>query len=154
MNDFVELIEPKYKLAICELYHPYFHGDLNDEDNKVKNYLYNSYLCAYTIEEDELYDLYPWRSHERPWGLPLERSWPDVKHPSIRNYHNIVKKYALEIVQMIHINTGHQMCIPKTFWLKIIQRKYKNHYKKIQERIRRTKHPKALLQRQITGKRF
>lgn len=154
MNDFVELIEPKYKLAICELYHPYFHGDLNDEDNKVKNYLYNSYLCEYTVEVDELYDLYPWRSHERPWGLPLERSWPDVKHPSIRNYHNIVKKYALEIVQMIHINTGHQMCIPKTFWLKIIQRKYKNYYKKLQERIRRAKHPKALFKRQITGKRF
>ena len=154
MNDFVELIEPKYKLAICELYHPYFHGDLNDEDNKVKNYLYNSYLCAYTIEEDELYDLYPWRSHERPWGLPLERSWPDVKHPSIRNYHNIVKKYALEIVQMIHINTGHQMCIPKTFWLKIIQRKYKNYYQKLQERIRRAKQPQALFKRQITGKRF
>ena len=154
MNDFVELIEPKYKLAICELYHPYFHGDLNDEDNKVKNYLYNSYLCAYTIEEDELYDLYPWRSHERPWGLPLERSWPDVKHPSIRNYNHIVKKYALDIVQMIHLNTGHQMCIPKTFWLKIIQRKYKNYYKKLQERIRRAKHPKALFKRQITGKRF
>ena len=64
------------------------------------------------------------------------------------------KKYALEIVQMIHINTGHQMCIPKTFWLKIIQRKYKNYYKKLQERIRRAKHPKALFKRQITGKRF
>ena len=32
MNDFVELIEPNYKLAICELYHPYFHGHINDED--------------------------------------------------------------------------------------------------------------------------
>ena len=69
-------------------------------------------------------------------------------------YNHIVKKYALDIVQMIHLNTGHQMCIPKTFWLKIIQRKYKNYYKKLQERIRRAKHPKALLRRQITGKRF
>ena len=155
MNEFVDVIESDYQLAICELYHPYFHGDINDEDNSFKNYLYNSYLCAYAIEDGELYDqdLYP-SGNEGPWGLSRERLWPDVKHPSIRNYHNIVKKYKLEIVQMIYLNTGHQICIPKTFWLKIIQRKYKNYYKKLQERILRTKHPKALLRRQITGKRF
>ena len=155
MNDFVELIEPNYQLAICELYHPYFHGDINDEDNSFKNYLYNSYLCAYTIEEGELYDqdIYPSRN-EGPWGLSSERLWPKVKHPSIRNYHHIVKKYALDIVQMVYLNTGHHICIPKTFWLKILQRKYKNYYKKLQERIRQAKHPKALLRRQITGKQF
>jgi len=155
MNEFVELIEPDYQLAICELYHPYFHGDLNDDDNILKNYLYNSYLCAYAIEDGELYDqdLYP-MDNAGPWGLSRERLWPDVKHPSIRNYYNIVKKYKLEIVQMIYLNTGHQICIPKTFWLKIIQRKYKNYYKKLQERIVRAKHPKALLRRQITGKLF
>ena len=36
-----------------------------DEDRQtVKNYIYNSYLCAYTIEDDEMYDdqdLYPTR---------------------------------------------------------------------------------------------
>ena len=155
MNEFVDVIEPDYQLAICELYHPYFHGDLNEEDNKLKNYIYNSYLCAYTIEDGELYDqdIYPSRN-EGPWGLSRERAWPDVKHPSIRNYNHIVKKYALDIVQMIHLNTGHQMCIPKTFWLKIIQRKYKNYYKKLQKRIRQAKHPKALMRRQITGEQF
>ena len=30
-------VEPQYELAICELYHPYFHGDLNDEPNNTKN---------------------------------------------------------------------------------------------------------------------
>ena len=132
MNDFVELIEPDYQLAICELYHPYFHGDLNDDDTILKKYLYNSYLCAYAMEDGELYDqdLYP-VDNAGPWGLSRERMWPDVKHPSIRNYHNIVKKYKLDIVQMIYLNTGHQICIPKTFWLKIIQRKYKNYYKKL-----------------------
>ncbi len=86
MNDFVELIEPDYQLAICELYHPYFHGNLNDDDNILKNYLYNSYLCAYAIEDGELYDqdLYP-SGNGGPWGLSRERLWPDVKHPSIRN---------------------------------------------------------------------
>ena len=45
MNEFVDVIEPDYQLAICELYHPYFHGDLIDEDNSLKNYLYNSIVC-------------------------------------------------------------------------------------------------------------
>jgi|TARA_R110002074_G_C12174534_1_gene632562 hypothetical protein len=155
MNDFVDLIEPNYQLAICELYHPYFHGTINDDNIAFKKYLYNSYLCFSTIDRAELYDqeLYP-TDNTGPWGLSIERMWPNVKHPSIRNYSNIVKKYKLEIVQMVYLNTGHHICIPKTFWLKVFQRKYKKHYKKLQERIRRAKHPKALFQRQLTGKRF
>ena len=35
------------------------------------------------------------------------------------------------------------MCIPKTFWLKIIQRKYKKYYKELQKRIQRAKNPKV-----------
>lgn len=155
MYNFINIIEPQYKLAICELYHPYFHGNINDDNIVLKNYIYNSYLCFYIIGNDELYDqdLYP-TDNTGPWGLNRRRRWSDVNHPSIRNYYNIVKNYKLEIVQMIYLNTGHQICIPKTFWLKIIQRKYKNYYKKLQERIRRAKHPKALFKRQITGKRF
>jgi len=29
-------VEPQYELAICELYHPYFHGDLDMKTNKQK----------------------------------------------------------------------------------------------------------------------
>jgi len=43
------------------------------------------------------------------------------------------------------------MCIPKTFWLKIFQRKYKKYYKELQKRIERAKHPKVLMRRQLTG---
>jgi len=148
MNEFVDVIEPHYQLAICELYHPYFHGDLNDEDNTLKNYIYNSYLCTYAIEKEYLYDQ---TLYGTPWLMSRTRFCPT--HPSIRNY-NILKEYKLEIVQMIYLNTGHQLCIPKTFWLKIIQRKYKKYYKELQTRILLAKHPKALLRRQITGKRF
>ena len=153
MNDFIDFIAPRYKLAICELYHPDFHGHLNN-NNDVTKYVYNSYLCAYTLENDEIYDLdlYP-TNNVGPWGLSTERIWPNITHPTIRNYANIVKKYKLDIVQMVYLNTGHHLCILKTFWLKIIQRKYKTYFKNLQMRINRAKHPKTLLQRQMTGKR-
>lgn len=152
MEELVDVIEPEYQLAICELYHPYFHGDIVDETEVVKNYIYNSYLCAYTIEDDEMYDedLYP-TDNSGPWGLRQERIWPEVAHPTIRNYRNIVRQYQLDIVQPIYLSTGHMMCIPKTFWLKIIQRKYKKYYKELQKRIQRAKNPKVLLRRQVTG---
>jgi hypothetical protein len=152
MEELVDVIEPEYQLAICELYHPYFHGNIVDETDTVKNYIYNSYLCAYTIENDEMYDddLYP-TDNSGPWGLRQERIWPEIEHPTIRNYRNIVRQYQLDIVQPIYLSTGHMMCIPKTFWLKIIQRKYKKYYKELQKRIQRAKNPKVLLRRQITG---
>ncbi len=155
MDEFVDTVEPGYKLAISELYHPYFHGGINDDDELFKNYLYNSYLCAYTIEGSELYDpdLYP-SDNAGPWGLSRERMWPEVAHPSIRNYRNIIRKYKLDIVQIIYLNTGHEICIPKTFWLKIFQRKYKKYYKNLQELIKRAKNPKALRLRELMGKRL
>ena len=96
MEELVDVIEPEYQLAICELYHPYFHGNIVDETEVVKNYIYNSYLCAYTIEDDEMYDedLYP-TDNSGPWGLRQERIWPEVAHPTIRNYRNIVRQYQL-----------------------------------------------------------
>ena len=44
MEELVDVIEPEYQLAICELYHPYFHGDIVDETDTVKNYIYNSII--------------------------------------------------------------------------------------------------------------
>ena len=50
-------IDPEYQLAICELYHPYFHGDLNDEnDSEQKNIFITLIYVLYTIEQDEMYD--------------------------------------------------------------------------------------------------
>ena len=84
----------------------------------------------YEKEEDEMYDddLYP-TDNTGPWGLRQERIWPEVEHPTIRNYRNIIRHYQVDIVQPIYLPSGHMMCIPKTFWLKILQRKYKKYYK-------------------------
>ena len=134
MGDFINHTEPQYQIAICELYNPYFHGSYEMEHDLMpgfKNYLYGSFLCTYSISSDSIYD---------------------VLYPSDNFGGN--GRTRLEIVQLVHLNTGHQLCILKTFWLKIIQRKYKNHYKNLQKRIALAKHPKALLLRQITGVLF
>jgi hypothetical protein len=43
------------------------------------------------------------------------------------------------------------ICIPKTFWLKIFQRKFKNYNNKLQKRIQRAKNPKILIRRSTYG---
>jgi len=136
MGDFINHTEPQYQIAICELYNPYFHGSYEMEHDLMpgfKNYLYGSFLCTYSISSDSIYD----------------DMYPSYNSGTRRN-----GRTRLEIVQLVHLNTGHQLCILKTFWLKIIQRKYKNYYKNLQKRIALAKHPKALLRRQITGVRF
>ena len=157
MESYIQSIEPKYKLAICELYHPYFHGDLksNEFTETIRKYIYNSYLVTYYIEQEELNDndLYQ-TANSGPWGISRQRRDSQFAHPYIRNYPNIIKTYSVEIIQSIHLTTGNIMCIPKTFWLKIFQRKCKKYYKKLQKRIRNAKKPKALLYRQLTGNKF
>ena len=103
-------------------------------------------------KRQEIYDddLFP-TNNTGPWGLTQERIWPEIEHPTIRNYRNLVRHYQLDIVQPIYLPSGHMMCIPKTFWLKIFQRKYKKYYKELQKRIERAKHPKVLMRRQLTG---
>ena len=146
--------DSKYQLAIPELFHPYFHGGSTICNQTFRHYLYGSYLCAYLLTDEDAKDddLYP-TDNSGPWGLSKARRWPDVAHPFIRNYREVAKKYTVDIVELVYIeDTEHLLCIPKTFWLRIFQRKCRKWYKSLQVRIRESKNPKALLRRQLTGK--
>jgi hypothetical protein len=153
MNDSIN--QSKYKLAIGELYHPYFHGDDTQWGEDFRKFIYTSYLCSFLIEKDEMFDddLYP-TDMSGPWGLNRERIWPDIAHPYIRNYLNIAKPFRLDIVETLEIESGHLLCIIKTFWLKIFQRKCKKYYKALQARIKYAKNPRVLFYRSITGKQL
>lgn len=147
--------QSKYTLAISELYHPYFHGNDTQWDEDFRKFLYTSYLCCIPIEKDEMFDddLYP-TDTSGPWGLNRERVWPDVTHPYIRNYLNIAKPFRVDIVETLETELGHLLCIIKTFWLKIFQRKYKKYYAALQARIKHAKNPRILFHRSITGKQL
>ena len=82
----------------------------------------------------------------------ISRHFP---HKTIRNYFNIIRRpdyIKPEIGECIELNTGEQIVIIKTFWLKIIQRKWKKVFAKRQLIIKYRSNPTSLLFRQLTGK--
>jgi hypothetical protein len=131
------------ELAYCELFNPNFHGwdyDNSTLNNYEKNLIYTSYLYLIPMEQDEFFsDDYIIEARDNP--LP--------SHPIIRNWHNIQPSFRLEIVSTKHTVGEYTLCIPKTFWLKIIQRKWKKYYHKM---MAKRKNPRNLLKREITGK--
>jgi hypothetical protein len=61
------------------------------------------------------------------------------KHPTIRNYHNIISNpnyIKPEIGQYIILPTQEAVAILKTFWLRIIQRKWKKVFQERKEKRR------------------
>ena len=78
--------------------------------------------------------------------------YPD--HPFIRNYRNIISQENYirpEIGEYIILPTQEAVAILKTFWLRIIQRSWKNVFKKRQNIIKQRSRPCSLFIREISG---
>ena len=76
-------------------------------------------------------------------------------HNIFRNYREIItnQNYVKpEITECIYLDTGHCVAIIKTYWLKLIQRKWKNILKKRENIIKKRCHPNSISHREITGK--
>ena len=67
---------------------------------------------------------------------------------SKENWNEAIKPYSLQIVQRID-HGYYALCIVKTVWLKILQRKWKRYYHSM---LAKRKNPRNLMYRQITGK--
>ena len=141
------------KLCICALYHPLIHGSWID-DEAYSQYFYAREINIELFYNDEYLEILKFAksiynkflSHLNTGHISNYDT-----HPIIQNYFRIKfkkKNYGLEIAKPITLQSGLTICIPKTFWLKIIQRKWKKHYKTLMM----LKNPRRLLERQITGK--
>jgi hypothetical protein len=76
-------------------------------------------------------------------------------HDIFRNYKHIItnKNYIKpEIIECIYLDTHHCVAILKTFWVRLIQRKWKNIIKERVNIINRRSHLKSLTHRELTGK--
>lgn len=142
----------KYKLAICHLFHPLLHGY---NDNSYKN-IEGHYLVFWEIDDiDEYFDDVYNREID-----DLKAFYDDIildnhPHPIIRNYLNLIKKenyVKFDIVEMKTLDTLEEIGFIKTFWLKLLQRKWKSIFKKRKEEIKRLSNPRRLLKREIMGK--
>lgn len=140
----------KYKLAICHLFHPTLHGHTENSDTNIlgqylvfwkinKNSYFNNYYNRYLTDLTHFYNI-------------LISNFP---HPIIRNYSNIIKRenyIKLDIVKIDTLNGLEEVAYIKTFWLKLIQRKWKKIYYNRKNLIKKLSNPKYLLKREITGK--
>ena len=136
------------ELGYCEIYKPTHHGILNN--NNDKRLIYCSILFQFPLSLDEFYNTgensvkQQWEQNG-PWKHSL--TFPYADNSYIRNPY-VIKLNDLQILQIIEYN-DYTFCIIKTFWLKILQRRFKNKYK---SKMNKVKSLKYLFNRSLIGK--
>lgn len=146
----------KYSLCIFEPYFSVFHGPW--EQRNLPNKYNGMFICQHTIELFEFYheqdDLQELIYHFENW-IHYARQNYHINHPVIENFWKLHgKKYfcQLNIAKTYEAESGELICIPKTFWLRIFQKKWRNYIAKKRKLIQKRKNPKELLYRQLRGK--
>lgn len=134
----------RYNISLCELYNSRIHG--NDESNVLYHYLVHSRYKKLNMQI--INDICN--------NINLEYQYlGNQSHNIFRNYREIItnENYVKpEIIECIYLETGHCVGIIKTFWIKLIQRKWKNILKKREAVIKKRCHPNSLRHRELTGK--
>lgn len=136
----------KYNIIICELYNKNIHGKTNDlklKESYLTIYRYKIFDIREIIEDAEFY-------YSQYRILNNNRK----KHDIYRNYQNIVNRENYikpEIAECIYLENGMCIAILKTFWIRLIQRRWRNIYIKRIEIIRKRSNIKSLKYREIYG---
>jgi len=121
-----------YIVGVCQLYNPNIHG-INEY------YFYDHYIYLFDIQNICEYhnsiDKYYYQQNIQ--NIIRYLRYNNIQHPTIRNYGNILKHKNFinpDILQIICFtdSEGNQIYlgIKKTFWLRLIQKTWKNIIKK------------------------
>ena len=151
-------INKQHYLMLCELHYPGRHGKTHDSDPNIETHylVYDRFdtktgISYSHLDEYEEYDTdydYDTDSEDEYNSNTIVKLNAEIKwlrqhystlcnslysenHPTIRNYHNIIKHpnyIKLEIGEYIILPTQEAIAILKTFWLRIIQKKWKKVY--------------------------
>jgi hypothetical protein len=158
---------PNYELAICEIVHPLLHGvdEMSIDEMSVDEMsidemsidVNNHFLIYTTFKVNEFYNN-SYKQEETRIQRHRQRENRllrlSEKHPTLRRYNQ--HYIRLEIIQYIRVisTAGHgeyHVGILKTFWLRIVQRRWKKIFKARQELIRKRGSVIALQEKQRTG---
>lgn len=166
----------KWHLMLCELHFPTIHGKTDDSQPDIETHylVYDIYdpttgISLNYTESDEEFDYDTYDNDET--NLPrinydiisLKQKYFNLsicftrylyKHPIIRNYQNIILNpnyIKPEIGEYIILPTHETITILKTFWIRIIQKKWKKVFKQKQTIIRQRCSIQSLKIRQTTG---
>ena len=140
------------ELAYCEIYKPRCHGVLDSANYDIPK-IYTSLLYQYGLTTEEFFDCtYNYRSE---WEDTVETQYWFWRHRDHRLNYNplirdstVIRPNCLHIVEKIEYD-DYTFCVIKTFWLKIIQRKWKKWYHNM---LRHRKNPRNLMHRSIHGR--
>ena len=148
----MDYIQSRYSLGACDIFHPQIHGF---NENSDKNII-GKFLLYETFNPEEFYDgehLIMIDIYYNAYNTFYLRNIQS--HPTIRNYHNIVSNptfFKIEIIESEVLPTLETICVIKTFWIKLIQRKWKKIYKARIDMLAKIKNPRNLMLREYSGK--
>ena len=135
----------KYNIVLCEIYNNKIHGVNRDA-------LINQYMVVATFKHfDVAYLNRMSRFYNGSYVNNINKITP---HSCIRNYTHIITRpnyVKPEIAHSIRLEGGEQVCIIKTFWIRLIQRAWKRVFRERQYGVRRRGNPRSLMNRQLTG---
>jgi hypothetical protein len=141
----------RYNIVLCELHNPKMHG-ISPETNVGQHYLVNSRYKSLHIKFINANA----NAIIHPYIISLWRHSEHTKnHPIYKNYTNIVSRLNYikpEIAECIYLETQECVAILKTFWVRLIQRTWKNILRRRKEIIKKRSNPHYLHIKQITGK--
>ena len=119
----------KYNLVLCELYHHSLYGSYNNQNPNVDlHYIVNTRWKNFVARE-----IYPvcnflnaTLNNIARYSIHRLDPHPIRAYAQICSSHDCVKP---EIAETYILPSGEMMCVLKTFWIRIIQRKWKKIYR-------------------------
>jgi len=145
-----EISNTKYNIVLCELYNSFIHGFTN---NIVKyHYLV---VCRFKLFDTDFINDFSYYYFVR-YAEMLENNHIAIrKHNIYKNYRNIISNENYikpEIALCIYLPTQECVCILKTVWIKIIQRKWKNIFAERKEINKKRCNPFNIKYKELYGR--
>ena len=144
--EFDEPSPTKFNIVLCEHYNDKIHGPPNGIE------VYNHYLIISIFKKLDIKYLNKMSSFYN--SSYLKKKTKIVPHKIIRNYSNIISKPSYikpEIAHCLLLPGGEQICILKTFWIRLIQRTWKKNFRIRKEIILKRSNVNSLRYRQVNG---
>jgi hypothetical protein len=141
----------RYNIILCELYNTELHGETNDELLKTSYLVY----CRFKKLDMEYIEDYVDDFNAYYLSLINNNSQCVTAHSVFRNYKNIILKQPYiktEIAQCVYLENLECVAILKTFWIKLIQRTWKNILQKRNYILKKRANIISLKHRELTGR--
>ena len=140
----------KYTLGFCDLYHPYYHGEHEKNDDLIETqYLYMMPTNLHNSEQIMSQRIYRLMQRRHIHGSY------ESEHPHIRNYKSYsthINHIGPQIIEVVEGPHDYTTAVIKTHYLRLLQRKWKKVVAERKMIIALRKQPKAIMYRRTHGK--